>query len=297
MYDLTSAYYHIKIDDSQHRFLGAAIENSDGSKMYFQYTHLPFGLNSAVHAITKIWKPVSQYLTSQGLRNTIYIDDGRVLVENPEEVESARLLTYNTIAQAGWSIEKEKSDKKDEAGRIKKYLGFLINSESMTVSATDDKLNKVADKLDQVLNANTVRVKDLAALLGLIASLEHSHEFLARVSTRSGYSMIANHTEAFGWIGRLTLNKETKEELQFFKANLKCGNGSLIKTAQMDVRIEAILDNPISIKEVVKNHKKCEEIFVSDASDKKAVVYDEKQNSPTTCQRMNKLGPAQPGRL
>jgi len=249
--------------------------------MYFQYTHLPFGLNSAVHAITKIWKPISQYLTSQGLRNSIYIDDGRVLVEDPEEVENARLLTYKTVASAGWSIEKEKSDKKGEAGKIKKYLGFLINSETMTISATEDKLCKVAEKLDQTLRDDTVRVKDLAGLLGLIVSLEHSHDFLARVATRSGYIMIADHTQTFGWKGRLVLNKETRDELEFFKANLISGNEALIKTAQMDIRIEAILENPISNKDVLKNHKACEEIFVSDASDKKAVVYDLVKNSQT----------------
>jgi len=112
-------------------------------------------------------------------------------------------------------------------------------------------------------------------------SLEHSHDFLARVATRSGYVTIADHTQTFGWFGRVTLNNETKEELLFFKDNMIKGNGALIKTAQMDVRVEAILENPISTKEVVKNHKTCEEIFVSDASDKKAVVYDLMRNSQT----------------
>lgn len=71
-------------------------------------------------------------------------------MEKAEEVEVARLLTYNTIAKAGWSVERDKSDGKGEAGRIKKYLGFMINSESMMISATDDKLRKVREKMDQV---------------------------------------------------------------------------------------------------------------------------------------------------
>jgi len=211
--------------------LGAAIDNTDGSKLYFQYTHLPFGLNSAVHAITKIWKPIGRYLTSQGLRNTIYIDDGRILVEDENEVEKARCFTYNTIAKAGWSIERDKSDKKGEAGRLKKYLGFLIDSESMMVAATEDKLAKVEEKLNLVLGSNLVRIKDLAGLLGLIVSLEHSHDFLARVASRSGYILIAEHTQAFGWIGKTALTNETREELEFFKRNFKSGNGALIKTA------------------------------------------------------------------
>lgn len=77
-----------------------------------------------------------------GLRNTIYIDDGRVLVEEESEVEKARCLTFTTVARAGWSIEREKSDKIGESGKLKKYLGFLVDSESMMVFATEDKLKK-----------------------------------------------------------------------------------------------------------------------------------------------------------
>jgi len=209
-----------------------------------------------------------------GLRNTIYIDDGRVLVEEESEVEKARCLTFTTVARAGWSIEREKSDKIGESGKLKKYLGFLVDSESMMVFATEDKLKKVEEKLAQVLGSKEVRIKDLAGLLGLITSLEHSHDFLARVATRSGYITIADHTQAFGWMGRVTLTNETKDELRFFSENLRNGNGALIKTAQLDIRVENILENPASVKGVLKNHKACEDIFVSDASDRKAVVYD-----------------------
>jgi len=38
--------------------------------------------------------------------------------------------------------------------------------------------------------------------------------------------------------------------------------------------VETILENPVSNKKVLKNHKACEDVFVSDASEKKAVVYD-----------------------
>lgn len=273
IFDLTSAYYHIKIKESHHKFLGAAIENTDGSKLYFQYTHLPFGLNSAVHAITKIWKPINQYLNKKGLRNTIYIDDGRILVEKEEEIEPTRKLVYDTVAAAGWAIEREKSDKEGEAGRVKKYLGFVIDSEQMQVKATQEKLEKVQMKITQVLTDKEVRVKDLAGLLGLIVSLEHSHDFMARIATRSGYMMIADHTERIGWKGKLILNKETREEIEFFEKNLIAGNGALIKTFQTDIRIDTVMPDACSVKDTIKNHKVCEEIIVSDASEVKAVAY------------------------
>ena len=40
-FDLKSAFYHIRIAEEHHKYLGASIQNSDGSTTYFMYTHLP----------------------------------------------------------------------------------------------------------------------------------------------------------------------------------------------------------------------------------------------------------------
>lgn len=279
IFDLSSAYYHIKIEESQHKYLGASMQNSDGSTLYFQYTHLPFGLNSAVHAITKVWKPVTRFLSQNGFKNTIYIDDGRVLIKDQEKIEEARIFVYNTVAAAGWSVEREKSDMKGQAGTRKKYLGFLIDTLEMKVYATEEKLEKIRHKIEKALNSELIKVKDLASLLGLVVSLEHSHDYLARIATRSGYVLLSDHVETFGWKGILRLNPETKEELKFFNENMIGCNGSLIKTSQTDVRIQSILPNPVARKEYMKNHQSCSEIFVSDASDQKAVAYNLTNNS------------------
>ena len=87
-YDLTSAYHHIKISDSQIGYLGAAFTKEDGSKQYFVFLYLPFGLGSAVHCMTKIFKPLNAYFHSLGIRHSIFIDDGRILSATPEGAEN-----------------------------------------------------------------------------------------------------------------------------------------------------------------------------------------------------------------
>ena len=79
VYDLTSAYHHIKIFEPHIKFLGAACTKQDGSKQYFVYHFLPFGMSSAVQVMTKIMKPLSAYIAKQSIRHTIYLDDGRVV--------------------------------------------------------------------------------------------------------------------------------------------------------------------------------------------------------------------------
>ena len=274
IFDLVSAYYHIKIEESQQKFLGAAFQNSDGTTVYVQYAHLPFGISSAVHGITKLWKPITRHLNSKGIRNSIFIDDGRILAISKEEAERVGKIVYNVVTQAGWAIEASKSDKVTEAAREKKYLGFLLNTEKMEIKATGRKLEKTEKAIRETLEREEIPIKHLARVLGLIVSLEPSHGMATRISTRSGYATVAEHTERQGWRGTVQLKNEVKRELKFFLDGLHTRNGSPIRAKMREVRLEMILENPIAKTTMLPYHKDMEKIFVSDASDKKVFVYD-----------------------
>jgi hypothetical protein len=84
VFDLKSAYYHVRISERHKKFLGACIPSSSGSPIYFVYNVLLFGLNSAVHVITKIFKPILSYLSLKDVRMTIYIDDVTSLFNSAE---------------------------------------------------------------------------------------------------------------------------------------------------------------------------------------------------------------------
>jgi len=153
------------------------------------------------------------------------------------------------------------------------------DTESMKVKATAEKMQKPRNKLQEVLQSELVRVKDLAGLLGLIASLESSHDFIARLATRSVYADVSRHTDAVGWKGRLRLSKQTVEELTFFDEQMEQANGSLIKTQRLDIRVKSIITNPITNTPMMQNHEKCQEVIVSDASEVKAVAYSLTNNN------------------
>ena len=274
VFDLVSAYYHIRIDPEQQQFLGAMFQNSDGSAVYIQYAHLPFGVSSAVHGITKLWKPMSRYLNSKGIRNSIFIDDGRILAEAEEEMKIAGIEAYNAITKAGWAIEEAKSDKVDNATFEKKYLGFILNTIRMDVKAPAKKLEKTGEAITELVQREVTPVKHLARVLGQIISLEPSHGMSTRVSTRSGYAILAEHVESFGWIGVIHLTEGVKRELVFFMEGIQNRNGSPMKSKMREIRLEMILKNPIARTKTLQYHEQMDRIFVSDASDKKVFVYD-----------------------
>ena len=113
-YDLKSAYHHIKISETQTKYLGFAIEKEDGSVEYYVFLYLAFGVASAVHAITKMFKPINAYFHSFGIRHSIYIDDGRALSDSPEQAEKTRKFICQTLLRAGWIVEAKKSDQEGQ---------------------------------------------------------------------------------------------------------------------------------------------------------------------------------------
>lgn len=273
IFDLKSAYYHIKICEEDQDFLGAAIRNSDGSKLYFVYQHLPFGLKCAVHAITKIWKPITSYFQLIGIRSTIYIDDGRLLAHSSEQAEKFRIMAYKIIENAGWALERDKSDKKNEASRKKVYLGFEIDTEKMLVKKNERKLFSLRQEIRQVLDENTIPVKKLSSLIGKMASLIPSHGHIARFCTRSGYADITAKVDKEGWKSEVEVSLSCKKELFFFWNNILKYNGYPIKNELSAVRVDTILPGAKASKREIYpigKERKCR--IVSDASNFKAAV-------------------------
>ena len=137
-YDLKSAFHHIRIHDSHVKYLGAAFVTEAGKKQYFVFLYLPFRLGSAVHCITKLLKPVVAYLHTKGIQNSIFIDDLRILAKTQKEAKDARKMAYQVLEKAGWTLEDKKSDKEGEVNQVKEYLGFVINTNLMTVQLKKD---------------------------------------------------------------------------------------------------------------------------------------------------------------
>ena len=78
-YDLVSAYHHVAIHPDHQELLGCALPDPiTGETVYFEFTCMPFGLATATHCLTRLTKPICIYITRNGIRHTIFIDDGKV---------------------------------------------------------------------------------------------------------------------------------------------------------------------------------------------------------------------------
>ena len=75
VFDLKSAYHQIPIYKQHWKFLGLSVK-MEGIKRYFIFTSLPFGLNDAARALTKLLKFPLWRWRQWGAKAFIHLDDG-----------------------------------------------------------------------------------------------------------------------------------------------------------------------------------------------------------------------------
>ena len=112
---------------------------------------LPFGLATAVQLLARMTKPICIFLDSEGIRLSIYIDDGWTLALLKELAAQHLQRTFEVLTQAGFIISTSKSDSPSDVSQVKCHLGFIVDSVSMTVLAPASKIQDIIALVRQTL--------------------------------------------------------------------------------------------------------------------------------------------------
>lgn len=279
VYDLASAYHHIKIYPEHVKYLGAAFKKTDGSTQYFVFEFLPFGLASAVHVMTKIMKPLSAYIASKGIRHTIYLDDGRVTADSKPQAGQDLETVLEVLEKAGWSLALEKSDTPNTVAQEKMYLGFLIDTASMSVRLGKEKEISLRQRVTLAIEREGKRMsaKDLAKVLGKMVSTAPALGKISLIFARTGYALLEETVDTRGWSASLTITKEVVESLKLFLDSITEFNGNPISHTDQAVSLLSLVGPPDTFLtgKVLPTHVKDlpKKVFVSDASDVAVCAY------------------------
>ena len=116
----------------------------------------------------QILKPVLLFLRKQSLISSVYIDDFYLQGASFEECEHNVQVTLSTLHKLGFEI----SDKSMLIPNKKlEHLGFVLNSEDMTVHLSDKKRTHISELIKSTITSNALTVRDIAIIVGtLIAS-------------------------------------------------------------------------------------------------------------------------------
>ena len=245
--DLKSFYYHLMIYPPHRTFLGIAADLPDCSRRFYHYTVLPFGLAPAAAIMTRIVKPILAYLASLGIRASIYLDDLKINAATKALAWEHYQVTRDVFRKAGFVISVEKSDEFSDISQQKLYLGFIMDSVTMTASASADKLSSMSSFICHKLSCSRISVKDLARIAGRLASLRPALGPLVLLVTRSSYAAIESHVDSFGWSGFLRISEEITRELHLFLDYAPALNGYPLLQEHRHQAIQDLLPSAIIV--------------------------------------------------
>ena len=161
--DMSDAYYSVAIDQHDQKYLKFIWKG----KLY-QFVALPNGLCSGPRLFTKLLKPPFSYLRRLGHIITGYIDDTLLIGSNINETKSAVFDTLDVLTSLGFTIHPIKSVL--QPTQEIKYLGFIVNSKSMTIKLTEEKCAEVISLCKNLISKDHATIKIVSSVIGKIVA-------------------------------------------------------------------------------------------------------------------------------
>lgn len=236
--DIADAYYTVPIHANYQKFL----KFRWGGNLY-QYTALPNGYSDAPRVFTKLLKPVFAQLRRLGHTVVGYIDDIYIQSDTEQGCVAAISDAMNILQNCGFLIHEHKSCLTPKTNAT--YLGFDLDSTTMTIKVTPEKKLKYVASCTSLLQSDTCSLRTLAKVIGQLISTFPGVRYGPlhyRQTEKVKIQGLKHHDDNFEAI--INLPHSVKEELSWWIENLGSAE-NYIHTGHMDVELmsDSTLDN------------------------------------------------------
>ena len=232
--DLRHAYYSVPVKPPFRKYLKFKWKGR-----LYQYTCFANGLSNCPRYFTKLLKPVYAHLRSKGYLSTAFIDDCYLQGQTYEECAKNVQETVKLFQSLGFVIHSEKSVL--SPCKKLKYLGFWLNSDSMTVTLPDDKKEKIKNVCLDLKKKKNVPIRQLAQAIGqLVAAFPAvlwGPLFYRKLERNKSLAL----REAKGNFDTTTMvSKEAEKELDWWIDNIQTSSHPLqIADPDIELRTDA----------------------------------------------------------
>ena len=212
--DLTDAYYVVPIAQEHCKYLRFYWQGC-----LYQYTCMPNGLSSTPRCFTKLLKPVYSTLRQYGHINVGYIDNSYLQGSDTKECLLNISDTQTLFKRFGFVINVEKSC--FILAQQITFLGFVLDSVSMTIALTEDKKAKMKANCKALLPKTNNTITELAQLVGTLVSCLPGVQF-GKLHYRNLEieKDMALRKHMGNYEAQLTLSSSAKDELTWWIENV-----------------------------------------------------------------------------
>nr|XP_012232431.1 PREDICTED: uncharacterized protein LOC105678035 [Linepithema humile] len=162
--DLEDAYLLVPVHQNDRKFLRFRFLGQ-----LYQFRVLPFGLASAPYIFTKILRPVAYFLRVKGFSSVIYLDDFLLIAPSYNQCRKNIRATRQLLLSLGFLINVRKSV--FSPTRSCRFLGFLFDTTSFTVSIPPDRREKLFQRTWDILTRDSCKIRYLASFIGSLISV------------------------------------------------------------------------------------------------------------------------------
>jgi hypothetical protein len=184
IFDISKAYHHLLFSPESYNLVGFCVTDGSGKERFYHFVVVVFGLGPAGQLLARVMRPILTSLMLRGIRNTMYVDDGRTVGATKSKADGGYALTLKMFVVAGFTVAAEKSDKVGDSSQEKEYLGFMIDTMSMMVHVPKLKLERILYHLTIFLKAKQYKVCDVTSMVGKLVALEPALGWSVLIGTR-----------------------------------------------------------------------------------------------------------------
>ena len=118
------------------------------------------GYSDAIRVFTKVLMPAFSHLREIGYLSVVDVDDSHLQGETFEECLQNITETVKLLQSLGFTIHPEKSVLKPI--QKLKFLGFALNSKTITLTLTETKKEKIIKLGEGIINRQYITTRELA---------------------------------------------------------------------------------------------------------------------------------------
>ena len=151
----------------------------------------------------------------------IFLDDGLGGGVNTIKAKINSLTVRADLTRYGFLINEEKS--LWEPVQVITWLGTVFDTFQGVISVTERRISKLKSSISFIrkVDCKSVKVRDLASVVGQVISLTSCVGSVARIMTRSMYAAV---NQKLSWNSVVELTKEAFAELAFWSENVESLN-------------------------------------------------------------------------
>ena len=218
-FDFKDAYFSCAVFKPHRKYLRFQFDGQ-----LYEFCVLPQGMSDAPRFYTKIMKVPLAKLREMGLTISGYLDDQiHINYDHREAAIAEGVIAANMFQDTGNTISWDKSvvDGRQEI----EHLGFVINSITMLVTMTNEKVGKILMLVQLVIEKRKITIRLLAKLIGKIIATLPGNKFAKLMA--ANMEILKNEAlfkSRFDYDATVVINEYVEKDLVWILEELPLAN-------------------------------------------------------------------------